>query len=145
MYADLQLNPAARAFNIYGEPIVSASQPSLRGRKTLYADGFSEYERHTVWLSERPMDYRNAVDSDRLTLDSSKYERLAKQHFGDVSHYWSKRRPAQIEGFIADYFMLPPGCVKLVKVTKERNRSNGQHIWTLYYTYEIPAGFSLLH
>jgi hypothetical protein len=41
--------------------------------------------------------------------------------------------------------MLPQGCVKLVKVTKERNRSNGQHIWTLYYTYEIPAGFSLLH
>jgi hypothetical protein len=130
-------------FNIDGTP---ARQPTvkLRGRKTLWNGRFSDYGLHTVWLSARENPYKNAVYSDRMLFDWGRYERLARVHFGDVSHYWNNRTPVQIEAFLADYFMLPEGSVQLCKVTKERNRSNGQHLWAFFYTYTLPEDFCLV-
>lgn len=122
--------------NIYGVAVETAKdrERSMRGKKTLEDAEHSEYELHTVWLSKEPLKHRNAVYTDRLVVDE-KYDRLSRLHFGDISHFWNRRKPAQIEAFLADFFALPAGSVKLTEVAKERNRSNGQHIWTLFYTY----------
>lgn len=130
----MQQNPT---MNIYGEAVQTEKdlERSLRNKKTLEDVDHSEYELHTVWLSKEPLVEKNAVYSDRLAMEGDKYNRLARLHFGDISHLWNRRKPAQIEAFLADFFALPPGSVKLTQVTKERNRANGQHIWALFYAY----------
>lgn len=72
------------------------------------------------------------VYSDRLIWDRKKYDELCRKHFGDESHYWSGRSPEEIELFLTEYAGKK---IKLCKVEKLENKSNGYPYWRFDFNY----------
>ncbi len=71
------------------------------------------------------------VYSDRLVQwDYKKYNELSKKHFGNEGQYWDNRGIKAIENFLSEYFDKP---VKLQRILKGENRSNGYPFWVFGY------------
>jgi hypothetical protein len=73
--------------------------------------------------------------SDRLwEADSSKYNSVSQQLFGDQSQlWWDRRTPQQVETFLRAYFDNP--ALELVQIQKMYNRMNGAPVW--YFEYLV--------
>lgn len=73
--------------------------------------------------------------SDRLwESDSSKYNSVSQQLFGDQSQlWWDRRTPQQVEAFLRAYFDNP--ALELVQIQKMYNRMNGGPVW--YFEYLV--------
>ena len=91
-----------------------------------------------IQFEDNSIKVTSCVYSDRMwPWDSKKFNSLTLKYFGDTGQMFYENRPVKlVESFLCEYLSKE---VKLVRITRQKNVSNGYPLWLFEYHEQKPV------